>query len=100
MFFFQALIFFSFLLLSYILSLLSFPAYILTVFKLSLHTLKCTDQDFPEGPVAQASHSQCRETRLSPWSGSWILHPTKSLHASRKIRDPMLYNEDPVQPNK
>ena len=29
-------------------------------------------RDFPGGPVAKTSHSQCREPRFGPWSGSWI----------------------------
>lgn len=30
--------------------------------------------DLSGGPVAKASHSQCRELGFAPWSGDQILH--------------------------
>ena len=29
---------------------------------------KCTLWDFPDGPVAKTSHSQCRRSEFDPWS--------------------------------
>ena len=31
---------------------------------------KIMKRDFPVGPVAKTSHSQCRETKFEPWFGN------------------------------
>ena len=38
--------------------------------KRPIHAYKETEMDFPSGPVAKTTHSQCRGPRFDPWSGN------------------------------
>ena len=42
-------------------------------------------QDFPDGPVAETLHSQCKRPKFDPWWGNKIPHASsKSLHDTTK----------------
>ena len=50
-------------------------------------------RDFPGGLVARTPHSQCRAPLFDPWLGNYVPRATtKSLHTTRKTKDPACRN--------